>query len=70
MRADQVLGFDRDGKPIYPPKPGFLYTQACILCCQCNGAICAVGGPRHGSVCLKCASVQPIAGEGNAQAQG
>ncbi len=55
---DTIIGYTRTGKdtyePIYEPKRGFVYTQAFIICHECNTAISGCGGPRHNSLCLKC----------------
>lgn len=51
---EEILGYDSDGKPIYPTKKGFIYTAAFITCCKCNAAIRSAGGPRFGSVCKAC----------------
>jgi hypothetical protein len=48
-----VIGYDKLGQPIRQPR-GLIYTQAFILCCQCNAPISGHGGPRYGSVCLSC----------------
>ena len=41
-------------EPIYAPRPGYVTTQAFILCSSCGGAISSSGGPRYNSLCLKC----------------
>ena len=40
--------------PIYKTGPGYIVTQAFILCRECNATISSTGGPGYGSVCLKC----------------
>lgn len=49
-----ILGYYQDGRPIHPPKRGFVYTQAFIICSVCNKAISPMGGPGHGSICISC----------------
>lgn len=53
-----ILGYTRreDGvwETIEPAKHGYIYTQAFILCSQCNKAIRPQGGPRYNSYCLDC----------------
>jgi len=53
-----VIGYTEreDGvwETIEEAKHGYIYTQAFILCRECEGAISSVGGPRYNSVCLKC----------------
>lgn len=51
----KIIGY----APIYETEPGAIVTQAFILCSRCNAAISAHGGPRYGSLCLKC--VKPFA---------
>lgn len=55
----EILGYapnhSGDGfVPIYPPKKGFVYTQAFIICEVCGKPISAMGGPRPGSLCVEC----------------
>lgn len=57
--SDQtVLGYDQlpDGswEPILPAERGMIYTQAFILCCECQTAIRPQGGPRRHALCPKC----------------
>jgi hypothetical protein len=51
---DPILGYDRDGNPIHETKRGCVYTAACILCQECRAFIRGMGGPRYGSICVKC----------------
>lgn len=48
-----ILGYDADDKAIIQPH-GYVYTQAFILCCECNQPISPIGGPRYGSRCPPC----------------
>ena len=48
----EPIGYELE--PIYAPRPGYVTTQAFILCSSCGGAISSSGGPRYNSVCLKC----------------
>jgi hypothetical protein len=41
-------------KPILPPHPGAVVTQAFILCYACNATISTVCGPRYGALCPTC----------------
>lgn len=53
-----VLGYDQlpDGswEPILPAERGYIYTQAFILCRECQIAIRPQGGPRLRSLCPQC----------------
>lgn len=56
MMTNDVLGYTlREGnlEPIIQPE-GYIYTQAFILCTNCNRPISSHGGPRFGSYCLEC----------------
>ncbi len=52
-----VLGYTElsDGtfKPIVQPS-GMIYTQAFILCRECDKHISPVGGPAWKSICVEC----------------
>lgn len=48
-----VIGYDESGKEIRQPK-GWIYTQAFIMCRECNKPISSHGGPRYNSVCIQC----------------
>lgn len=48
-----ILGYDKDDKPIIQPK-GYIYTQAFIMCRECNRPISPMGGPRYNSICVGC----------------
>lgn len=50
----QPLGYDREGKAIYPPRAGMIYTQCVITCRDCHVIISGMGGPMHGAQCLNC----------------
>jgi hypothetical protein len=56
--TETILGYSRlpDGswEPILPAKPGYIYTQAFVLCGQCRTAIRPQGGPNHKALCLTC----------------
>ena len=53
MTEDQKpIGYTLE--PIYKTPPGHITTQAFILCCSCQGAVSAHGGPRYNALCLKC----------------
>lgn len=53
-----ILGYtereDGTWEAIEPAERGYIYTQAFILCRECNKAIRPQGGPRYNSVCLEC----------------
>jgi len=55
---DEVIGYRRTSKtnwdPIYPPKPGMIYTAAIMSCSDCGKTISASGGPGHNCVCPTC----------------
>ena len=54
----QVIGYqktEQGWEEILKPPPGMLYTQAFILCRECNGAILSFGGPMPNAYCLQCA---------------
>ena len=51
---EEILGYRQDGSPIHPPKKGYIYTAAFILCSKCNAPISGYGGPAWGSVCKTC----------------
>lgn len=48
-----VLGYDENNNPIIQPR-GYIYTQAFILCRECNNPISSVGGPMYNSICIQC----------------
>jgi len=48
-----IIGYDGDNKEIRQPK-GMVYTQAFIICSQCNQPISSHGGPRYNSICMSC----------------
>lgn len=48
----EPIGYELE--PIYAPRPGYVTTQAFILCTSCGSAISSSGGPRYNSLCLKC----------------
>ncbi len=41
-------------EPIYAPRPGYVTTQAFVLCSSCGGAVSSTGGPRYNALCLRC----------------
>ena len=45
--------------PIYKTPPGYITTQAFILCRYCHGAISSTGGPKYDAVCLTCFDKDP-----------
>jgi hypothetical protein len=49
---DEPIGYTLE--PIYAPRPGFVTTQAFVLCSSCGGAVSSTGGPRYNSLCLRC----------------
>lgn len=51
---NEILGYTKDGVPIYPTTPGLVYTQAVISCVDCHKYIRSNGGPKHGSRCVTC----------------
>jgi hypothetical protein len=56
--TDTILGYaqlpDGGWEPILPAEPGYIYTQAFILCQQCQTAIRPQGGPSYNSLCPTC----------------
>lgn len=50
----QILGYDKEGKPIYPIKPGMIATAAVISCICCGFYIRGMGGPMYGAKCVPC----------------
>ena len=48
----KVIGYTLE--PIYETQPGYITTQAFILCSSCGGAVSSNGGPRYNALCLKC----------------
>ena len=58
MNQDQILGYaqlpDGTWEPILPAKPGYIYTQAFVLCEQCQTAIRPQGGPIRNALCPTC----------------
>ena len=49
-----ILGYRKDGTPIEEIKRGMVASHAFVLCCRCNGAIRANGGPIYEAVCKEC----------------
>ena len=41
-------------EPIFAPGPGYVVTQAFIMCRDCGGPISPCMGPRYNAVCLTC----------------
>ena len=56
--SNEILGYTKEGKPIYPIKPGMIATAAIISCIKCRVCIRSAGGPMHGATCVKCADIQ------------
>jgi len=56
--TEEVLGYRKDGSPIHPPKKGYVYTAAFIMCRECEAPISGYGGPAWGSICVKCHNKQ------------
>ena len=52
--TDEILGYYKDGKPIYETKRGYIYTAAVISCDKCRTIIRGMGGPAFGSLCAPC----------------
>ena len=53
----QVHNRGRKGQETYKrlrQPPGFIYTQAFILCCECGGVVSGHGGPNPNAICLTC----------------
>ncbi len=48
----EPIGYELE--PIYAPRPGYVTTQAFVLCSSCGGAVSSTGGPRYNAICLKC----------------
>ena len=53
-----IIGYRKVGKdkwdPIYPPKPGMIYTAAIMSCSDCRTTISSSGGPGHNCLCPTC----------------
>ena len=53
-----ILGYsqlpDSSWEPIMPSVRGYIYTQAFILCRECQAAIRPQGGPNYNSLCVNC----------------
>lgn len=41
-------------EPIYPPRPGMIYTAAFMLCKDCGTVISSSGGPGYNCLCPSC----------------
>lgn len=52
--SQQLLGFRKNGQPIYPIKPGMIATACVISCSQCRTIIRGMGGPIHDAYCIPC----------------
>jgi len=39
---------------LYKSKPGYIVTQAFVLCKYCEAVISSTGGPKYDAVCLNC----------------
>jgi len=50
----EILGYTKEGKPIYPIEPGRIATLAVISCFGCGAVIRGAGGPQHGAKCVPC----------------
>ena len=50
----EILGYTKEGKPIYPIKPGMIATAAIISCVKCGVYVRSMGGPMHGATCVEC----------------
>lgn len=51
---NDILGYTREGMPIYPCEPGSIYTAALVICHECHKAIRGMGGPMQGALCTEC----------------
>lgn len=49
--SDKILGYYRNGDPIYETPRGTVATRATILCCVCEAIIKTDSGPSYGAVC-------------------
>lgn len=61
----EIIGYQETQagyKEILKPCSGQIYTQAMILCTDCNTTISSRGGPRYNSVCVKCYDIRKLAG--------
>ncbi len=52
--SNEILGYTKEGEPIYPIKPGMIATAAIISCIKCRVCIRSAGGPMHGATCVEC----------------
>lgn len=52
--SQEILGYTKDGEPIYPLKPGMIATACVISCAQCHKMIRSMGGPSPGALCPEC----------------
>lgn len=52
--VETILGYTKDGKPIYPCEPDRIYTAAVISCARCHKVISGMGGPMAKALCPDC----------------
>lgn len=57
--SQEILGYTKNGEPIYPTQPGTVSTAAVISCASCHKMIRSNGGPGHGAVCPACWAANP-----------
>lgn len=50
----KILGYYKDGRPLYDIKPGLVATAAVVACCECRTIIRSMGGPQYGAKCVPC----------------
>jgi hypothetical protein len=55
---DKILGYTKEGLPIYTAAKGSIVTKAFILCGLCDKVISFTGGPKWGSLCVGCHEYQ------------
>lgn len=50
----EILGYNKEGNPILPIKPGMITTACVISCSLCGAGIRSMGGPSRGAKCVPC----------------
>lgn len=51
---NKILGYTKEGGPIFPTVSGMVYTACVISCSSCGLYIRGMGGPKRGAMCVSC----------------
>lgn len=64
-KLQEILGYTKNGDPIYELKGGVITTACCISCSVCGDGIRGMGGPMHGAKCPACHQFEFVVDKNN-----